>query len=156
MASGMTLPLSSHHAIDEPLEPRGGIICVALGAALLFVFATRWPVARTHPIDSDEYGFLAQMVSHWFPMHHTLFMMLGRALGLVCGNPYRGLIFLDMLTSAGALVSVWWMLRAIVRPATAAAASILLGAAPVFWGYGAIAGNYTAIVVVGAFLLGVA
>ena len=89
-------------------------------------------------------------------MHHTLFMTLGRVLGLVCGDPYRGFIVLDMLTSAGAIVSVWWMLRAIVRPATAAAAAILLGVGPVFWGYGAMAGNYTAIVLVGSFLLGVA
>ena len=45
MASGMTLPMTSRHAIDEPLEPRRGMICVALGTALLFVCATRWPVA---------------------------------------------------------------------------------------------------------------
>src|SRR5207253_2683639 len=31
-----------------------------------------------------------------------------------------------------------------------------LGVGPVFWGYGAMAGNYTAIVLVGSFLLGVA
>ena len=48
--------------------------------------------------------------------------------------------------SAVALVSVWWWLRALVRPATAAAAALLLGVGPVFWGYGAMAGNYTAIV----------
>ena len=60
-----------------------------------------------------------------------------------------------MLTSAGALVSVWWMLRAIVRPATAAAAALVLGVGPVFWGYGAMAANYTAIILVGSFLLGV-
>ena len=156
MASGMTLPLTSRHAIDEPLEPRRGMICVALGTALLFVCVTRWPVARSQPFESDEFGFLAQMASHWFPMHHTLFMMLGRALAVVCGDPYRALIMLDMFTSAGAIVSVWWMLRAIVRPAIAAAAAILLGAGPVFWGYGAMAANYTAIVLVGSFLLGVA
>ena len=156
MASGMTAPLTSCRVIDEPLEPRRGMIFIALRTALLFVFATRWPVARTQPFDSDEYGFVAQMAWHWFPMHHTLFMMSGRALGLVCGDPYRALILLDMLTSAGAIVSTWWMLRAIVRPATAAAAALLLGAGPVFWGYGAIAGNYTGIVLVGSFLLGVA
>jgi hypothetical protein len=156
MASGMTLPMTSRHAIDEPLEPRRAVICIALGIALLFVGATRWPVARSQPFESDEFGFLAQMASHWFPMHHTLFMMLGRALAIVCGDPYRALIMLDMFTSAGAIVSVWWMLRAIVRPAIAAAAAILLGAGPVFWGYGAMAGNYTAIVLVGSFLLGVA
>ena len=33
---------------------------------------------------------------------------------------------------------------------------IMLGVGPVFWGYGAMAGNYTAIVLVGSFLLGVA
>ena len=32
----------------------------------------------------------------------------------------------------------------------------MLGVGPVFWGYGAIAGNYTAIIVVGSFLLGIA
>ena len=89
-------------------------------------------------------------------MHHTLFMTFGRVLGLVAGDPYRGFILLDMLTSAVALVSAWWMLRAIVRPATAAAAALVLGVGPVFWGYGAMAGNYTAIVVVGSLLLGIA
>ena len=53
-------------------------------------------------------------------------------------------------------VSAWWCLRAVVRPATAAAAALMLGVGPVFWGYGAMAANYTAIVLVGSFLLGVA
>ncbi len=72
------------------------------------------------------------------------------------GDSYRGLIALDMLTSAGAMVSVWWMLRAFIRPATAAAATLVLGVGPLFWGYGSIAGNYTAIVLVGALLIGIA
>jgi hypothetical protein len=61
-----------------------------------------------------------------------------------------------MACSAAALAAVWWWLRAFVRPATAACAALLLGCGPVFWGYGAMAGNYTAIVLVGSFLLGVA
>jgi hypothetical protein len=44
----------------------------------------------------------------------------------------------------------------VVRPATAAAATLVLAVGPVFWSYGAMAGNYTAIPLVGAFLLGVA
>ena len=63
---------------------------------------------------------------------------------------------LDMLSSAGALVSVWWMLRAIVRPATAAAAALLLGVAPSSGATVRWPANYTAIMLVGAFLLGVA
>jgi hypothetical protein len=129
---------------------------MVLGIALVFVFLTRWPVARTHPLDTDELGFLRQITVHWFPMHHTLFQTLGRMLGSLCGDPYRGFILLDMLCSAGALASLWWWLRALVPPTTAAAATLLLGVGPVFWGYGAMAGNYTAIVLVGSFLLGVA
>jgi hypothetical protein len=123
---------------------------------MLFVFATRWPVARAEPLESDEFGFLAQAAAHWLPMHHTLFVTFGRILGRACGDPYRGFILLDMLASAGALVSAWWMLRAMVRPATALAGALALGVSPVFWGYGGMAGNYTAIVLVGSFLLGVA
>ena len=156
MATRMTPSLTSCPAIDEPLEPRRGTVLMALGIVSVFVFATRWPVARPQPFESDEYGFLAQMALHWFPMHHTLFMTFGRVLGRICGDPYRALIVLDMLTSAGAILSVWWMLRAIVRPSIAAAAAIMLGVGPVFWGYGAMAGNYTAIVLAGSFLLGVA
>ena len=96
------------------------------------------------------------MSVHWFPMHHTLFMTFARALGSLTDTPYQGLILLDMLASTGALVSVWWMLRAMVTPAIAAAAALMLGVGPIFWGYGAMAGNYTAIVLVGSFLLGVA
>jgi hypothetical protein len=156
MTTGMLSPLKARPAIDGPIEPRRQAILAALAITSLFVFATRWPVARSQPFDSDEFGFLAQTASHWFPMHHTLFMTSARVLGLVCGDAYRGFIILDMVMSAGALVSAWWMLRAFVKPATAAAAAIMLGVAPVFWGYGAMAGNYTAIVLVGSFLLGVA
>jgi hypothetical protein len=156
MTTGMISPLTSRPTVDNPIEPRRRAILAALAITSLFVFITRWPVMRPQPFDSDEIGFLAQTASHWFPMHHTLFLMSARVLGLICGDAYRGFIILDMVMSAGALVSAWWMLRAFVKPATAAAAAIMLGVAPVFWGYGAMAGNYTAIVLVGSFLLGVA
>jgi hypothetical protein len=131
-------------------------VLATAGLALAFVLATRWPVARDVPLEPDEFGFLQEVAVRWFPMHHTLFKTLGRLFGLVVGEPYRGFIALDMTMSALALLSVWWWLRALVRPSTAAAAALLLGVGPVFWGYGAMAGNYTAIVAVGAFLLGVA
>ena len=156
MASGMTPPLISRHAIDEPLEPGRGMIFVVLGTALLFVFATRWPVARPQPFEYDEFGFLAQMASHWFPMHHTLFMTSGRLLGSSAAILIEASSCWTCSRARARSSSVWWMLRAIVRPATAAAAALLLGVGPVFWGYGAIGGNYTAIVLVGSFLLGVA
>jgi hypothetical protein len=141
---------------SEAREPTRRAIVLALASALAFVVVTRWPVARFTPFESDEFGFLEQTRAHWFPMHHTLFHTLGRLLGQISGDPYRGFVLLDMLASAGALAAVWWCLRAIVAPATALAAALLLGVAPVFWGYGAMAGNYTAIVLVGSFLLGVA
>jgi hypothetical protein len=156
MATGMELPISPRFASDEPREPGRGTIYLATAIAFVFVVATRWPVARTGPIDSDEFGFLAQSAAYWFPMHHTLFMSAARVLGLVCGDAYRGFIILDIITSAGAVVSVWWMLRAFVAPVTAAAAAIMLAVGPVFWSYGGIAANYTAIVLVGSLLLGVA
>jgi hypothetical protein len=155
MATGMP-HLASPPRIAESVEPNRNMILVALAAAILFVVATRWPVARVEPFEYDEFSFLDQSAAHWFPMHHTLFMTFGRVLGDLCGDRYRGFIVLDMLTSAGALASVWWMLRSLVRPAPAAAAALLLGVGPLFWGYGAMAANYTAIVLVGAFLLGVA
>ena len=156
MTTGMISPVTSRPMIDRPNEPQRRVILAALAIALLFVFITRWPVTRSQPFDSDEFGFLAQTASRWFPMHHTLFMTSARVLGFICGDAYRGFIILDMVMSAGAIVSAWWMLRAFVKPATAAAAAIMLAVAPVFWGYGAMAGNYTAIVLVGSFLLGVA
>ena len=29
-------------------------------------------------MDSDEFGFVEQIRAHGFPMHHTLFLALGR------------------------------------------------------------------------------
>jgi hypothetical protein len=124
--------------------------------AILFVVLTRGPVLRGAPIESDEFGFLEQIKVHWFPMHHTLFMTLGRLLGSLAGDPYRGFLVLDIAMSGLALASAWWWLRALVPPLPAVAGALLLGVAPVFWGYGAMAGNYTAIVAVGSFLLGIA
>ena len=89
-------------------------------------------------------------------MGHTLFLASARVVGAVVGDPYRGFVLLDMLVSAVALVSVWWWLRALVSPAPRRPRRLGSGCGPVFWAYGAMAGNYTAIVLVGSFLLGVA
>ncbi len=124
--------------------------------ALALVVMTRLPVARWRPLESDEFGFLAQVRQHWFPMHHTLFLTAGRLTGLLTADPYFGFVALDMATSALALVSLWWWLRALVAPSAAAWGTLVVALAPIFWGYGAIAGNYTVILAAGAFLLGVA
>jgi hypothetical protein len=128
----------------------------ALAAALAFVYLTRWPVLRPGPFESDEQIFLEVIRRYEMPMHYTLFLASARLVGIWVGDPYRGFLFLDMTVSALALVSVWWWLRAVVRPGTALAAALALGVAPLFWAYGAMAGNYTAIPLVGSFLLGVA
>ncbi len=151
-------PLNLHHnrrpaSVTDP-SPRA--ILAGLSIAIFLVILTRLPLAREGPLEWDEFGYLEQTTLHWFPMHHTLFMTFGRLAGLVAGTPYRGFIWLDMVCSAAALVGAWWWLRAIVPPVVAAAAAAVLGAGPVFWGYGAIAGNYTAIVLVGSVLLGIA
>jgi hypothetical protein len=156
---GPTIPAdraSPAEISETPTDPSGGAILKALVIALALVLLTRLPVARHRPVESDEFGFLEQVRAHWFPMHHTIFMTLGRSIGLLAGDAYRGFVILDMAMSAVALTAAWWWLRALVSPATAAAGAALLGCAPVFWGYGAMAGNYTAIVAVGSFLLGVA
>jgi hypothetical protein len=137
-------------------EPSPTALLAGLLIALGFVLLTRLPVARVVPMESDELGFLKQISDHWFPMHHTLFMTAGRLLGTIAGDPYRSIVMLDMITSALALSGTWWFLRALVPPAAAAAGTLLLSVAPVFWGYGSIAANYTAIVAVGAVLLGIA
>jgi hypothetical protein len=149
-------PSSSAEAAEVATDPSAAAILKALGVALVLVFLTRLPVARAWPAESDEFGFLEQVRAHWFPMHHTLFLTLGKCLGFLAGNAYRAFIILDMIMSAVALVAAWWWLRALVSPATAVAGAAMLGCAPVFWGYGAMAGNYTAIVAVGSLLLGVA
>ena len=156
MATGKSLPLSPQATNSEAIEPSRRSILIALGLSLLFICATRWPVARAQPFESDEFGFLAQAAAHWLPMHHTLFITFGRATGAYIRRCVSRFHPAGHAHERGALVSVWWMLRAIVRPATAAAAALVLGVGPVFWGYGAMAGNYTAIVLVGSFLLGVA
>jgi hypothetical protein len=156
MASWTSLLSASTLRDEEHSEPNWPEILAAMGLALAFVVATRWPVARAIPIETDEFGFMEEVAVRWFPMHHTLFKTMARVAGLFTEDPYRGFIVLDLITSALALVSAWWWLRAIVKPATAAAAALVLGVGPIFWGYGAIAGNYTMIVVVGSFLLGVA
>jgi hypothetical protein len=124
--------------------------------ALALVSLTRWPVARPGAFDFDEVGYLETVVAYRFPMHHTLFLASARMLGEVVGNPYRGFVVLDIVTSGFALVAVWWWLRGLVGPRTAWAGMLLLAAAPVFWAYGAMAANYTAIPLVGSLLLGIA
>ena len=140
----------------RPTDPTFLAVVSALVMSLVLVFVTRLPVARPWPMETDELGFLDQIRVHWFPMHHTVFMTAGRLLGSLSGDAYRGLLVLDMVMSALALVSLWWWLRALVAPASAAAGALVVATAPSFWGYGAMAGNYTAILAVGAFLLGVA
>jgi hypothetical protein len=127
-----------------------------LGAAVAFVVLTRLPVVRPEPFEWDEIGYLQMIAQYRLPMHHTLFLAMARLIGLALHDPYRGFVALDMGMSALALVSIWWWLRAVVRPATAVAATLVLAVAPTFWSYGAMAGNYTAIPFVGGFLLGVA
>jgi hypothetical protein len=143
---------------DAGVRPDVGRIKVTavLAVMLVFVLLTRGPVARPEPFEVDEFGFLDTIRQYHLPMHHTLFLAAGRVVGQWVGDPYRGFVVLDMAVSALALTSVWWWLRALVRPATAAAATLVLSVAPVFWSYGAMAGNYTAIPLVGSFLLGVA
>src|SRR4051794_31754635 len=147
---------TSFDRLGHPTDPSARSVIKALGIVLALVLLTRLPVARAWPMESDEFGFLQQVRAYGFPMHHTLFLALGRSLGLMAGDAYRGFIVLDMIMSALALVAAWWWLRALVSPATAAAGAVVLGCGPVFWGYGAMAGNYTATVAVGSFLLGVA
>jgi len=139
-----------------PSDPTVFAVVIALALSLVLVFLTRLPVARPWPMETDEFGFLEQIRVHWFPMHHTLFMAAGRLLGMFSGDAYRGFVVLDMVMSALALVSLWWWLRALVAPPAAAAGALVMATAPIFWGYGAMAGNYTAILAVGGFLLGVA
>ena len=141
---------------DQVSEPSASHLALGFLIALSFVILTRWPVARSGPVDSDEFGYLRQVQTYWFPMHHTLFLGLGRLVGILAGDLYRGFILLDMAMSAVALTASWWWLRALVGPWTAAVGTLALGVGPVFWGYGAIAGNYTAIIAVGAILLGIA
>jgi hypothetical protein len=138
------------------VEPGRSEIWAAIGIALAFVAATRLPFARTSPMETDEQMFVAHIGSTWFATHHTLFQAAGRFLALATGDAYRGLVLLDMLVSGLALASVWWWLRALVRPGTALASTAVVGVAPVFWSLGEMAGNYTMIPLVGSFLLGVA
>lgn len=155
MASWTSLPSIPAESDGTIREPGLRAILGATAVAFAFILLTRWPVARTMAVDSDEFVYLGELAVQWFPMHHTLFKSLARLLGLAIGDTYLGFIALDMVTSALALVAVWWWLRAIVRPATATAAALVLGVGPDFWGYGAVAGNYTAIVLVGSILLGI-
>ena len=141
---------------DAVREPTATAVLLALAVSLIFVAATRWPVARRTAFDFDEAGYLLMIQQADFPQHHTLFLASGKAIGLVVGNPYRGFVILDVVCSGLALAACWWFLRAIVPPRTAAAACLALGVGPVFWSYGSMAANYTAIVLVGSILLGIA
>ncbi len=129
-----------------------GVFLTALAGVVL----TRWPVMRVEPIESDDFMLVDIVQTHWFHHSHTLFLTFGRLFGDILGDAYRGFVVLDMLISALGLTAAWWWLRALVRPAPAALATLMLAVAPVFWGYGAKAGSYTMIVAVGSFLLGVA
>src|SRR4051812_19432320 len=153
MATGTLVPEGNPDREGTKPAIAAGEVLLALAGGLAVVILTRGPGMRSGPLDSDEFGFLESIRTSWLPMGHTLFLASARVVGAAVGDPYRGFVILDMLVSAAALVSVWWWLRALVSPALALAASLALGCAPVFWAYGAMAGNYTAIVLVGSFLL---
>ena len=137
-------------------DPAPRTIVVALLVSLAACLATRLPTARPAAFDFDEIGYLGVIRDATFPMHHTLFLAAGREIGDALGAPYRGFVVLDAVVSALAVTAVWWWLRALVGPRTAAAGAALVFAAPVFWYYGAMAGNYTMIPLVGSILLGIA
>lgn len=139
----------------RPCPSRCEWLVACLGAASL-TFITRWPLRRLGPMESDEFGFLQIVERYFFPPHHTLFLAMGRTIGRIVGDPYDGFILLDIATSAAALVMLWWWLRAVVAPDRAAWVILLPAFGPIFWSYGCLAGNYTAIVAVGSLLLGVA
>ncbi len=141
---------------ERPIEPSRAEMGWACVIAVLTVALTRWPVARLGPIESDEFGYLGVIDRFVLPPHHTLFLAGGRVLGDLLGDRYRGFVILDMFTSAVAIVAAWWWFRSLVRPSTAVGGAALLAFSPVFWSYGALAGNYTAIVAVGCTLLGIA
>ena len=155
-------PVSSHHdsAVTNPreVEPEVNALSLvwAFAAAAAFVALSRWPVLRPAPFDTDEFGYLEMIRQYALPMHHTLFLAIARTIGDAIGNPYRGFLVLDMVMSSLALTALWWWLRAVVRPTLAVAATAVLAVAPLFWSYGAMAGNYTAIPLVGSILLGIA
>ena len=102
---------------------------------------SRTTLPRVEPVDGDDFILVNIVQNHWFPPYHTLFLTLGRLFGDALGDAYRGLVVLDMVVSAVALTASWWWLRALVRHAAASLATLLLAAAPVFWGYGAVAGS---------------
>ncbi len=140
--------------LSEP-TPREGWI--ALGLATVFILATRGPIARSSVFDFDEIGYLEALRSHWLPSSHTLFLAAARGFGVLVGDAYRGFLVLSQFVSVLALVATWWWLRALVRPATAAVATLLLAVSPLFWSYGGLAASsYNAILLVGALLLGIA
>ncbi|MDB5352220.1 MAG: hypothetical protein JWN86_3467 [Planctomycetota bacterium] len=149
-------PENSTESTDAPHEPSVVQCILAVALCLAFAVGTRLPVARSAALDFDEVGFLAMIHEADFPKHHTLFLATAKVLGAWAADEYRGFIWLDIVISGLAMAATWWFLRAVVAPRTAASAAVVLGVAPVFWSYGAMAGNYTAIPLVGSTLLGIA
>ena len=49
-------------------------ILLAVALCLIFVAATRLPLARTTAFDFDEAGYLIMIQEADFPKHHTLFL----------------------------------------------------------------------------------
>jgi hypothetical protein len=137
-------------------DPSARTTLLVILFATVVVLATRLPFARTHAVDFDEEGYLIALEGVGFPMHHTLFLAAGKLLGTPLGGTYRGLVAVSMATSVLALIAAWWWLRALVTPRTSLAIAAVLAVGPVFWSYGAMAANYTAIIAVGSFLLGIA
>lgn len=159
--------MSAGTAIEEPSapvpanpdpvrEPLAREVVCGLAVIVLLVFLTRMPVARPAPYDLDERGYLDFIADYHLPPTHTLFLASGRVLGAWLGDAYRGFLLLDMIVSGLALTAVWWWLRSLVRPSSAALATLALGLSPIVWSYGAMAANYTAILLVGSTLLGIA
>ena len=78
MATWTSAPPCPPHDDRAATKPRVPTIIAAVSCALVLVVLTRWPVARTVPLETDEFGFLEDVTAQWFPMHHTLFKTLAR------------------------------------------------------------------------------
>jgi hypothetical protein len=115
-----------------------------LSLATLAAFALHLPFAARTPSEGDVANYLLAIDSFNLQQHrphppgYPLYVLAGRALAALTGDPHHGLVALSALFAALALPAVWLLARRYLPAPAAAWAAVLAGFAPLTCFYGCV------------------
>jgi uncharacterized membrane protein len=115
----------------------------------LFVLITRIPFQSQILYHWDSVNF-ASAVHHFdlanespHPPGYILYVWLIRGVNVIFNNPQQAMVSISIVSSALAVVAMYWLSKSLFSRKTALAASLFLATSPIFWFYGEIALPHT-------------